>query len=70
MVGPVGRHHRPVDFVGEAAIVIEPFRHVLGLRAHLGDQLAVVAHFDLAEIFGVLFDQAADAAHHLAACGG
>ena len=33
VVGPVGRHHRALDLVGQPAVVIEPLRHVLGLRA-------------------------------------
>ena len=63
VVRPIDRHHRALDFVGEPAVVIEPLRHVLGLRHHLRDQLAVVAHLDLAQVLGVLLDQLRDAAH-------
>ena len=69
VVRPVDRHHRALDLVGQPAVVIEPLGHVLGLRRHLRDQLAVVAHLDLAQVLGVLLDQPGDAAHHLAARG-
>ena len=69
MVGPVGRHHGALNLVGEPAVVIEPLGQVLGLRRHLRDQLAVVAHLDLRQVLGVLLDQAGDAAQHLAARG-
>ena len=67
VVGPVGRHHGTLNLVGEPAVVIEPLGQVLGLRRHLRDQLAVVAHLDLRQVLGVLLDQAGDAAQHLAA---
>ena len=62
VVGPVDGHHGAVDLVGETAVVIEPLGQILGLRVHLRDQLAVVAHLDLGEVLGVLLDQVGDAA--------
>ena len=67
VIGPIDRHHRALDFIRQAAVVVEPLRHVLGLRHHLRDQLAVVAHFDLAQVVGMFFDELSDAPHHLAA---
>ena len=69
VVRPIDRHHGALDFVGQPAVVVEPLRHVLGLRHHLRDELAVVAHLDLAEVLGVLLDELGDAAHDLAARG-
>ena len=48
---------------------MEPLRHVFGLRHHLGNELAVVAHLNFAEVFGVLLDEFRDPAHDLAARG-
>ncbi len=69
VVGPVDGHHCALNLIGEATVVVEPLGHVLGLRTHLGDELAVVAHLDLPQMIGVLFDQLGDAAHDLAARG-
>ena len=69
VVGPVDRHHRALDLIGQAAVVVEPLRQVLGLRVHLRHQLAVVAHLDLGQVLGMLLDQPGDAAQHLAARG-
>ena len=66
-VGLVGRQHRAFDLVGEAAEVVVPLRHVRGLRAHLGDELAVVAHLDLGELPRVRRDQVAELAQQRAA---
>ena len=48
-VGLVGRKDGTFDLVGEAAVVVVPLRHVRRLRAHLGEQLAVVADLDLGQ---------------------
>src|SRR5262249_49558000 len=65
-VGRAGGPHGAADFVGKPAVVVEPFGQILGLRVHLRHELAVVAHFDLGQMLGMLFDQRCDAAQHLA----
>ena len=66
-VGLVDRDDRAFDLVGEPAVVVIPLRHVGGLRAHLGVELAVVAHFDLGERLRFLGDQIAELAQQRAA---
>ena len=55
--GLVGRNDRALDLVGQAAVVAIPLGHVLGLAAHLRDQLAVVAHLDFRQPGRVALDQ-------------
>jgi hypothetical protein len=67
MIRTIDRHHGALNLVGETGVVIEPLRHVFRLRDHLGNELAVVAHLDFAEVLGVLLDQLGDPAHDLGA---
>jgi len=69
-VGFVGGDDRALDLVGEAAEVVVPLRHVRGLRAHLGVELAVVANFDFREVAGTLRDQIAQRAQQRAPARG
>jgi hypothetical protein len=69
-VGLVDRDDLTFDLVGEPAVVVVPLRHVGGLRAHFGVELAVVAHFDFRERFRFVGDQVAELAQQRAAPGG
>ena len=66
-VGLVGGDDMPFDLVREPAVIVVPLRHVGGLRAHLGVELAVVAHLDLGEGFRLVADQVAELAQQRAA---
>ena len=63
----VERDDGAFDLVRQAAEVVVPLRHVVELRAHLGDQLAVVQHFDLGQPLRVLRDQIAELAQQCTA---
>jgi hypothetical protein len=69
-VGLVAGDDMPFDLVRQSAIVVIPLRHVGGLRAHLGQQLAVVAHLDLGEELRLLGDEVAELAQQRAALRG
>ena len=69
-VGLVGGHHRALDLVGQAAVVVVPLRHVRRVREHLGIQLAVVADVDLGQTGRVLGHQLTQPPQQHAAPGG
>ena len=66
-VGLVDRQHSAFDLVRQSAEVAEILGQVAHLRAHLRDQLAVVAHFNPREPFRVALDQVRQAEHEQAA---
>jgi hypothetical protein len=49
--------HAALDLVREPSEVVKPVRNDPKLREHLLVELAVVAHFDLRDLLGVLRDQ-------------
>ncbi|MNR00121.1 hypothetical protein D3C85_1158820 [compost metagenome] len=53
----VHRHHVPAHLVRQTGVVVEPLRDVQDLAAHFGNELAVVALLDPAQVIGVIFDQ-------------
>ncbi len=53
----VKRDDRALDLVRQPAEIVVPLRNVIELARHLGDQLAVVAHFDLGKMLCVLRHQ-------------
>ena len=59
----VGVHDRPLDLVREPGVVVVDARDVAKLGGHLAQQLAVVAHLQLAEALGVLGHEVREAAH-------
>ena len=65
--GLVDRNDPPLDLVRKAAEIVEPLRNVAQLRPHLGDQLAVVARFDLSQPIGFDGDQVGELAQKRAA---
>ena len=67
MIRAIDRNNGTLDFVGEAPIVVEPFRHVFGLRHHFGNELSVVPYFHLTEVLGMLLNKLCDPAHDLTA---
>src|SRR6185437_6329383 len=67
--GAIERNHAALDLVGEAAEIIQPVLHDAGLRAHLGEQLAVLLGLERGDLFGVLRDQVAPTHHQAPAPG-
>ena len=67
--GLVDRNDPPLDLVREAAEIVEPLRYVAQLRPHLGDQLAIVACFDLRQPIGLGGDQIGELAEKRAPRG-
>ncbi len=66
----VQRQRAAFELVGQAGGVVEELRQVTDLTAGFTDQLAVVATFQLGQLFFVLGDQVTEATQQFAACGG
>jgi hypothetical protein len=56
--------------IGKARIIMIILRRVAKLDLHLGEQLAVVAHFDIGETVGIVSQQFGKAPQHRAALAG
>jgi len=69
-VGLVQRQGAAFELVGEACGVVEELRQIADLTPGFADQLAVVAAFQLRQLFLVFCDQVTETPQQFAACGG